>query len=86
MPDEPSFGYGECGCGGYHVKGRACLPEMKRAAVERLLAAWEKMPTERLGQLLLNASEFGLDRDLFYVEDDEILEVLERRAQREGSP
>lgn len=72
---------GGCGCGGSHVKGRRCRADLKRDMVERLLAAWEKYPTERLGQFLVNAYERGEARDPFYVEDDALLELIEHRAR-----
>ena len=59
-----------CGCGNRHGQGRACTPEAKRLAVARLLAAWERCPQARLGQLLVNASGSA---DLSYVEDDALL-------------
>jgi hypothetical protein len=55
-------------------------PEQKRAAVERLLAAWLRLPDERLGQLLLNACPSGF----FYAEDEALLNALESRVR--GAP
>jgi hypothetical protein len=55
-------------------------PEQKRAAVERLLAVWLRLPDERLGQLLLNACPAGF----FYAEDEALLNALESRVR--GTP
>jgi hypothetical protein len=58
-----------CGCGNGHVKGRACTPDAKRKAVERMLAAWDVRPTERLGQMLCNMMPSSYTPYLFSVED-----------------
>lgn len=64
----------ECGCGNGHVLGRACTPDAKRLALARLLAAWERHPQARLGQLIVNTQG---RLDLFYVEDDALLGRME---------
>lgn len=68
-----------CGCGGRHVKGRACTTEAKRAILERLLRAWNQHPAsmQRLGQLLRNADR---ESDLFRIEDDLLLDRVEAFA------
>lgn len=38
------------------ANGRALTSEQKRDVVERILAAWEKAPALRLGQLLMHAA------------------------------
>jgi len=57
------------------MKGRALTDQQKRAVVERLLAAWRVVPKLRLGQLLINSE--GLGRDLFYIEDETLAELVE---------
>ncbi len=54
---------------------RAKTPEEKRAVIERVLAVWLQHPALRLGQLLENVCQ---DDGLFYVEDSELAERLER--------
>lgn len=63
--------------------GRAMTPEQKRAAVERLLAAWEARPDLRLGQLVHHAlrSEAPLAW-LQSVEDADLVAILEAYAGR----
>jgi hypothetical protein len=56
---------------------RAKDPGDKQAIIDRLLAVWLKCPRLRLGQLIVN----GLQReegDLFYKEDLDLIELLER--------
>jgi hypothetical protein len=60
-------------------RGRAIKPAQKRAALERLLVAWERARHQRLGQLIVKACE---DRDLFNLEDDELIALLERLCER----
>jgi hypothetical protein len=59
------------------LPGRAITPEAKRAAVERLLAAWLRCPDLRLGQMIDNTNV-----DLFYVEDDDLLANIEMFTRR----
>jgi hypothetical protein len=69
------------------MRGRAETKEMKRAMIEKVLAAWEKAPQLRLGQLIVNATskpDGRFDRDdtyeqrLFYVEDAVLVETIEK--------
>lgn len=60
--------------------GRAVTDEQKRVVMERLLAAWMKMPELRLGQLLV-AGVTG--RDVFYVEDETLVRCAERLVEEE---
>lgn len=46
--------------------------------LERLAAAWERNPDLRLGQLIYNATR---NRDLFNIEDDDLLEVIEEKPR-----
>jgi hypothetical protein len=71
---------GDCICGPRHVAGRACTPEAKRAVIEQLVAAWERYPRQRLGQLVVNAAEGG---DPFCTEDEPMLSALKAMAERE---
>ena len=61
------------------MNGRAETPEQKRAVVERILAAWEKSPTLRLGQLIENARYRvpGPKPDLFNIEDEALVIAVE---------
>lgn len=56
------------------VKGRAETNDEKCRVVLRLLAAWQKEPKLRLGQLIHNATN---GRDIFYDEDFPLVEQLE---------
>jgi hypothetical protein len=69
-----------------NLPGRALTPEQKRAIIERVLAAWEAHPQQRLGQFIGNGlgrvtagkpQEDQL-RKLYYVEDEAFAEMLER--------
>ena len=68
--------------------GRAYTPEAKRAVVERFLAAWLRTPDLRFGQLLSNAGptrpigrEGWVCVDLFNVEDEPLIAMVERFAE-----
>lgn len=68
------------------MKGRAETPEQKRAIIERLYAAWLSQPQQRLGQLVLNSIRFEVESPetaLFYVEDDGLIERVEKFARGE---
>lgn len=54
--------------------GRAETPHDKREIIERLAATWEKNPSLRLGQLLMNV--FPGDR-LHVIEDYPLMEQVE---------
>jgi hypothetical protein len=56
---------------------RAVTPEQKRAVVERLYAAWLKVPNLRLGQLIANAVDGG---EIFYVPDGGLADDVESYA------
>ena len=60
---------------------RALTPDQKREVVERLLRAWLKAPTERLGQLIVNALPHKLQGDPFYVEDFDLVEAIELKVK-----
>ncbi len=55
------------------IKGRAETSAEKRAFVEKLLALWEKYPSLRFGQLILNV--YG-NNGFYYTEDAEFLKQL----------
>lgn len=60
------------------VHGRAYSREERRVIVERILAAWQDAPNLRLGQLLVNATSSESARDIFYVEDEKLVEFVEK--------
>ena len=52
---------------------------------DRLAKAWEKLPDWRFGQLMVNLLrdyEAGHGRDFFYLEEDEMIEVIEAYCNR----
>ncbi len=54
----------------------------KKDITNKILAAWEKVPHLRLGQLIENAVDeeyknSKLKVDLFYIQDDKLLELIE---------
>ena len=46
--------------------------------LKRLEKLWLKDPDLRLGQLILNKFSFPKDAPLYYIEDDELIEELEK--------
>ncbi len=77
------------------MKGRATTPEQKSELDRRLLAAWQKVPHLRLGQLIQSVIaraahlaprpqgtlvEEEQTRHLYYVEDEAFIEEIERWA------
>ena len=64
------------------MTGRAITPEQKRAIIERILAAWEKKPALRLGQLLMHAvrAEDPL-MPLIAAEDEWLADAVEKFAE-----
>jgi hypothetical protein len=69
-----------------NLPGRALTPEQKRAIIERVLVAWERRPQLRLGQLVNNviaqatqhASAEKVVQKLYFIEDQALVELLER--------
>lgn len=59
---------------------RACSPQQKKEIMERLYAVWINNPELRLGQLLYNAFP---NVDIFYIEDEDFIQKLERRIDHE---
>lgn len=61
--------------------GRADTPVKKREILERLLAEWERVPQQRLGQLLVNATRdidvSDFRSRLYYLEDEEMAARVE---------
>ena len=51
-------------------------PERIDEVLQTLSDAWHKVPDWRLGQLICNLQSAAGD-DLFYMEDDEFIELLE---------
>ncbi len=63
--------------------GRAVTPQQKLAVVERILSAWLTRPHLRLGQLIEFARFTRGDmKDLFYVEDERLVAIVEAVAGR----
>ena len=51
----------------------------------RLAKAWEKLPDWRFGQLMVNLMrEYGAEhgRDIFFLEEDEMIEAIEAYCER----
>ncbi len=61
------------------MKRRAFEYSQKREILERLLTEWVKRPEERLGQLIVNALPARMSSDPFYVEDYDLIEMIESR-------
>lgn len=61
------------------MKRRALEYSQKREILERLLTEWAKRPNERLGQLIVNALPARLNSDPFYMEDYDLIEMIESR-------
>lgn len=60
------------------VKGRAETPEHKRAVIERIYNMWCQVPSQRLGQLISNASACSdIFSDIFYAEDETLANAIE---------
>ena len=52
---------------------------------DRLAKAWEQLPDQRFGQLMMNLlSDYRREhgRDVFYVEDDALIETIEAYCAR----
>ena len=63
--------------------GRALTPEQKRAAVERIFAAWQAKSDLRLGQLIYHALQSEAPTAwLQNVDDAEIVAIVEAFAKR----
>ena len=60
------------------VPGRAETDEQKQKILDRLLLAWQRQPSMRLGQLIFVATG---GRDIFYDEDEALAEDVERYAE-----
>lgn len=75
----------ECRTASLDVPGRAVTPNQKRAAIERIYAAWLKAPEQRLGQLLGNACRGGMRPTLFYREDEPLADAVEQMVTAAAS-
>ena len=60
-------------------------PEQQRAIVDRLLAAWLRMPALRFGQLVTAAVDRA-EHDPFYLRDEALCEAVEALANRDPLP
>lgn len=58
-------------------------PDQQRAVVDRILAAWLRMPALRFGQLVSAAADRA-EHDPFYVRDEALCEAVEALAS--GGP
>ena len=67
--------FSACSCPKASMIGRAETPEQKRAVIERLYAAWLKVPTLRLGQFIYGSTN---ECDIFGMEDEALIAELER--------
>lgn len=54
--------------------------EERKAVLEEILAAWDKYPDMRLGQLIANALHFvgNKQKDIFYVREFELVSALKK--------
>lgn len=72
------------------VRGRAHTSEEKRAVVEAVLAAWERWPEQRLGQLIRNCFsvlECSDANTLAVIEDQTLVDCLNRfTLGKRGAP
>lgn len=65
--------------------GRALSDGEKQAVIERILAAWVKVPALRLGQFIDCANTVRGRGDVFDVEDFDLAEACERFAAKGGA-
>lgn len=65
------------------IKGRANTPEEKKQVIDRLYYAWLSVPDLRLGQFLECAKPKNLD-DLFYIEDNDLANHIEKFVEENG--
>lgn len=56
-------------------------PSRIKPVIRKLEELWRKYPDLRLGQLLIDCAG---DKDLFNLEDDELLEAMERFGDKSG--
>jgi len=61
------------------MEGRARTEQEKRVIIQRLLVAWISLPELRLGQLIDNS--ISTDKDLFFLEDKELIELVEKTVK-----
>jgi len=54
------------------------------ATLQRIEILWSRYPDWRLGQLLINLADWA-DDDLWNLEDDRLIEVLEEHLNRQAS-
>ena len=60
-------------------------PEQQRAVVDRLLAAWLRMPDLRFGQLVTAAAD-RVKHDTFYIRDEALADAVEAIANDDPLP
>ena len=58
-------------------------PKRIKKFCNRLAKAWERLPEWRFGQFIDNMfGEISLERDPFFVEDDEMIEFIEEYVSK----
>ena len=65
------------------IKGRAHTDSEKAIVLQKILDMWKSMPELRLGQLIDN-SIFFCKIELFYLEDDALVEAMETFTNVKG--
>ena len=68
---------------GRRIKGRAHTDSEKAIVLQKILDMWKSMPELRLGQLIDN-SIFFCNKELFYLEDDALVESMETFTNVKG--
>lgn len=63
------------------IPGRAETDSEKTLVTQQICDKWTMLPQLRLGQLIVNA--IG-ERDLFNIEDDELVRMVEEFAKEHG--
>lgn len=61
-------------------------PDRIEPILAELAAYWKANPDMRLGQIVVNASDFGGGRAPFFTEDDQMLSGLRRLAKEAWDP
>jgi hypothetical protein len=64
------------------LKNRAQTDHQKTDLICKLLSAWKKYPTLRLGQLIVS-SIYKSKIDLFYIEDYNLIELIEKFGEND---
>ena len=59
-------------------------PNRIDAVIEAVRDAWKQVPDWRLGQLIVNVSRSAGHGDPFFLEDNQLMQVLKPAEQREA--